>query len=86
MVGEKKAPRCVTCRRPILEGTRVYEVKQGRYQGEVLKSDTVWGYMHPNCFDRSVQTPETILRELREVERRKLEESDRGARAGSATD
>lgn len=62
--------RCAGCGEVIQPGERTVEISTGAYQGpgpKLLTESERWGVMHKSCFNRSIDSPEAALEEIRRL-------------------
>jgi len=62
--------RCAGCGSPITPGDPSVEIKTGNYQKagpKPLTESARWGLMHKSCFNRSIDSPEAALEEIRRM-------------------
>ena len=61
--------RCAGCGSPIDSGSETVEIKTGNFQAGPgpLTESAMWGLMHKSCFNRSIDSPEAALEEIKRL-------------------
>jgi DNA-directed RNA polymerase subunit N (RpoN/RPB10) len=57
--------RCAGCGKVIDPGEHTYQIRVGALRGSIFLPKSVFGQFHEKCFQRTVETPRTVLAELR---------------------
>ena len=71
-----KEDRCAGCGKHLMpkvglpEDDRVVKIEKGTMTKRGYKEESVWGWMHWECFRRSMDSPELVMEELGELTRK----------------
>lgn len=61
--------RCSGCGKPILDGEETKRIADGKIKAGSFEEKKQWGVLHRSCFNRSVDSPTTVLDELKKQAR-----------------
>lgn len=62
----KEAERCIGCGHPLKEG-RAFRILKGNVRNGTFVPDEEFGDMHEGCFYEAIDSPESVLREVRRL-------------------
>lgn len=65
-VAEDSAPRCIGCGKPVESGKTFLILVGTSHDGEFSESDE-HGRLHYECFNRAVESPRSVLEEVRRL-------------------
>lgn len=80
MSNSDNTPRCAGCGKTIEvgpdgkatdKGPKVARIAFGRYKEDFVEQKE-WGYLHETCFNRSVDSPDAVMEEVRRQASRKV--------------
>jgi len=67
---EELEVRCIGCGRPIAEGEKIYRIAKGDLDSGEFDEHSEYGSMHEECFHRAVESPRSVLEEVRRISRK----------------
>jgi hypothetical protein len=62
--------RCIGCGKEIEDGEKVYRILKGGMRGGEFDERSEYGDLHESCFHRSVESPRSVLEEVRRISRK----------------
>jgi len=72
MSDEATTDRCRGCGKVLDAGTRVYLILRGTLSENSFHEDEEqgeFGYLHEGCFRRAIESPQSVLEEIRSIAR-----------------
>jgi len=62
--------RCIGCGKEIGDGEKVYRILKGGMRSGEFDERSEYGDLHESCFHRSVESPRSVLEEVRRLSRK----------------
>ena len=70
-----KQTRCAVCGQPVEPKVLAIRISRGTINGKAWKERSLFGVVHLKCFAASVESPKTVMDELRKAAREPPTES-----------
>jgi hypothetical protein len=68
---EKLAVRCIGCGKPVEDGEKAYRIAKGGIDRGEFDERSEYGNMHEECFHRAIESPKSVLEEVRRISRKR---------------
>lgn len=67
-MAKKKERRCAGCGKTFESGQKAYSVQAGVIGEDLtMSAEKLWGEMHKSCFEHSIESPQTVLQEVKRL-------------------
>ena len=59
--------RCAACGKPAHDESKAIRVSEGKTKDDKFSEKKLWGVLHKVCFDRLVDSPDSVLAEIKKA-------------------